>query len=330
MNYSVKKFNKYDKIIEHIYVGGSSKSENSQEITTTSSSSNETNINNTSNISSEQNIDSSMNTQIATETNTQIDNSQTMNTTNINDNRSETNINNRQDNYNIDQSSVSNETQQNIESKMYNSCGAQITDVEQAVNIVEDNSINTAVDASNVVINTGDNATLSGITLSSSVVFSSPTVDRSCMLEAMQELDAHLDSVNENSKSFTGGVGGETSGKSGGNTNTNETSAEKKDQVDAGVDASFKGKNAPTVDQGTNNLADQGSDVSNTQKNDQGIEATASASAGGGLSSNIFIVIIVIVGLLFLNENKMEIDEDTLNNLLILLVLLFFYFKFIN
>ena len=95
-----------------------------------------------------------------------------------------------------------NETQQNIESKMYNSCGAQITDVEQAVNIVEDNSINTAVDASNVVINTGDNATLSGITLSSSVVFSSPTVDRSCMLEAMQELDAHLDSVNENSKSF--------------------------------------------------------------------------------------------------------------------------------
>ena len=169
-----------------------------------------------------------MNTQIATETNTQIDNSQTMNTTNINDNRSETNINNRQDNYNIDQSSVSNETQQNIESKMYNSCGAQITDVEQAVNIVEDNSINTAVDASNVVINTGDNATLSGITLSSSVVFSSPTVDRSCMLEAMQELDAHLDSVNENSKVIYWWRRRRNKWKVRGNTNTNEIQQKRK------------------------------------------------------------------------------------------------------
>ena len=66
MNYSVKKFNKYDKVIEHIYVGGPSRASNSQAITTESSSSNETNINNTSTINSEQNIDSSMITQIAT------------------------------------------------------------------------------------------------------------------------------------------------------------------------------------------------------------------------------------------------------------------------
>ena len=297
MNYSVKTFNmnKFNKIIEHIYTNAS-KSESNQTITTTSTSSNETNIDNTSNITSEQNIDSSMNTSIATETNTNIDNSQIMNTTNINDNRSETNINNRQDNYNIDQSAVSNETQQNIESKMYNSCGAQITDVEQAVNIVEDNSINTAVDASNVVINTGDNATLSGITLSSSVVFSSPTVDRSCMLEAMQELDAHLDSVNENSKSFTGGTGGKVSGESGGNTNTNETSAEKKDAVDASVDASTDLKNAPQLEQATNNLADQGSAVKNEQTTEQGIDASASAGAGGGGGSSwIWILLLFLL-----------------------------------
>jgi hypothetical protein len=268
-----------------------------------------------------------MNTSIATETNTNIDNSQTMNTTNINDNRSETNINNRQDNYNIDKSAVSNETQQNIESKMYNSCGAQITDVEQAVNIVEDNSINTAVDASNVVINTGDNATLSGITLSSSVVFSSPKVDRSCMLEAMQELDAHLDAVNENSKSFAGGVGGETSAKSGGNTNTNETSSEKKDKVDAGVDASFKGKNAPQLEQGTKNLADQSNEVASAQTTDQGIEATASASAGG-INMNITLVIFGILAILFLNDKNIEIDENTLNNIIIILLMLFVFLKF--
>ena len=313
LNSDSNDFGKYAKfttenVIEHVAV-----SETNLDVTNTSTSVNETEITNTSTTNSSQVTNANMTTSTAVKNKTQIDNSAETTNTNITDNRSTQNLSNSQENINVDNSQLINETTQTIQNEMIQSCGATIKDAETAITIVEDNSVNTNIDASNTVVNTGDNVTMSNVTLDSNVVFNGPNIDRSCMLDLMNDLDTRLDSLNENAKSFEGGKGGDVGAESGGNTTTNENTTTKKDQLDASMDASQEIENAQSLDQASENVADQSSEIVNeteqTQKTDA--EATSSAAgmgvAGGGINLNLVIIILIIMLILM---NVKNITKD--------------------
>ena len=50
----------------------------------------------------------------------------------------------------------------------------------------------TNINNSNVFINTGDNVTITDVRLSAEIDFVGPEVDRTCMVNAMKELDSKL------------------------------------------------------------------------------------------------------------------------------------------
>ena len=218
------------------------------------------------------------------------------------------NINNSTDTYNVDNSSVTNNTTSNIQNKMVNSCGMTIGEAEQAINIVKDESINTNINNSNTFINTGDNATISDVTLESQLDYVGPEVDKSCVIDAMNELDSQLEAENDNSKEFAGGEGGDVGAKAGGNTTSNENTTDKSDQVDGSTDASQKLTNEAGTTNSTENTTENTADISNEQSNDQSNDVSTSASSAQGLaagagavaSSGMGTIIIVIVVILLL------------------------------
>jgi len=102
------------------------------------------------------------------------------------------NIEQSNDVFKIDSSVDIDEDIVNIENKMIQSCGATIDEAQAAINIVKDESINTNINNSNVFINTGDNVTITDVRLSAEIDFVGPEVDRTCMVNAMKELDSNL------------------------------------------------------------------------------------------------------------------------------------------
>ena len=165
-----------------------SQSKSTTTVDNTVQSETETNVDNTTQNQSVNNTDNSIQSETNVESNTQMDLSQKTTNMNTNDNSSRMDIQSSTNTYNVDNSSVVNTTVSNTESKMIQSCGASIEEAKAAVNIVKDESINTNIDASNTFINTGDNVTVTDVRLESSIDFVGPEVDRSCMLDAMNDL----------------------------------------------------------------------------------------------------------------------------------------------
>ena len=177
-----------------------------------------TDISNSTTNTTTNNTDNSITSETNVNSNTAIDSSQQTTNVNTTDNSSIMNIMSSTDTYNVDNSSVTNNTTANIQNKMINSCGMTIGEAEQAVNIVKDVSINTNINNSNTFINTGDNVTISDVRLESSLDYVGPDVDRSCVIDAMNELDSQLAAENDNGKEFAGGEGGDVGAEAGGNT----------------------------------------------------------------------------------------------------------------
>ena len=204
-------------IIEYGVFADTSSSKSSTNTNTSSVSTNETTTNNSTSNSTTNTTDNSVTSNSNVNSNTAIDSS--MQTTNVNttDNTSVMNINNSTDTYNVDNSSVNNNTTSNVQNKMVQSCGMSIEEAQEAINIVKDESINMNINNSNTFINTGDNVTISDVRLESSLDFVGPEVDKSCALDAMNELDAELVAENDNSKEFAGGEGGDVGAEAGGN-----------------------------------------------------------------------------------------------------------------
>ena len=223
------------------------------------------------------------------------------------------NIMSSTDTYNVDNSSVTNNTTANIQNKMINSCGMTIGEAEQAVNIVKDESINTNINNSNTFINTGDNVTISDVRLESSLDFVGPEVDRSCVIDAMNELDSQLAAENDNGKEFAGGEGGDVGAEAGGNTTSNENTTGKSDTVDGSMDASQELTNAATTENTNENTTENTADVSNEQTSEQSSDVSTSASsaqglaagsaAGSGISDYLLLLILAIILFALLYKN---------------------------
>ena len=168
---------------------------------------------------------------------------------------------------------------------MVQSCGASIEEAQEAINIVQDQSINVKIDNSNTFINTGDSVTITDVRLESELDFVGPKVDRSCMLEAMNELQADIVAENENSKEFAGGEGGDVGAESGGNTTENENTTEKKDEVSASMDASQELTNEASTENTSENSTENTSENTSEQSSEQTTDAASSASASTGLAA---------------------------------------------
>ena len=288
-----------NKIIEHIGVGNSSSSETY--VTTEQTNTNQQEITTNTNTTQSNTTDASTTSTNNVNSKTQVDNSQSTSNVNITDNKSTQNLSNSQENINVDNSQIINETKQDIRNEMVQSCGAAISDVEGAISIVEDNSINTNIDASNTIVVTGNGNTMSNITLDSNVQFSSPNVDRSCMLDLMNELDTELDAINDNSKEFKGGEGGDVGAEAGGNTTSNENTTGKSDQLDASMDAGQTVENSQTLDTSQTTETDAGSDMTNTTDQTSSTEASSAASTGvGGAGAGISLTYVIVIAMIVL------------------------------
>lgn len=277
--------------------------------TSNTSSTDISNVNETTNVS---NTDASVTSSTDVNTETNIDSSQEITNTNVTDNTSIMDITSSTDTYNIDSSSTENVTTSSVQSKMIQSCGATIEEAQQAVSIVTDESINTTIDNSNSFVNTGDNVTISDVQLESQLDFVGASVDKSCMLDALNELEGSMEASNENSKDFSGGEGGDISSEAGGNTTSNENTSEKSDQLDASTDASQELTAEASSEQITENTTDQS--ASTEQK---GGENTTSQKASG--IEDVFLiglVLMVITYSCFKNIPKINIDFDKIMKVL--------------
>jgi len=279
--------------------------------TSNTSSTDISNVNETTNVSST-NASVTSSTDVDTETN--IDSSQEITNTNITDNTSIMDITSSTDTYNTDSSKTENVTTSSVQSKMIQSCGATIEEAQQAVSIVTDESINTNIDNSNSFVNTGDNVTISDVQLESQLDFVGASVDKSCMLDALNELEGSMESSNENSKDFSGGEGGDISSEAGGNTTSNENKSDKSDQLDATqtTDAGQQLTADASNEQTTENTTDQS--ASTEQK---GGENTTSQKAGG--IEDVFLIGLVLMVITYSclkNTPKINIDFNKIMKVL--------------
>ena len=279
--------------------------------TTNTSSTDISNVNETTNIS---NTDASVTSSTDINTETNIDSSQEITNTNITDNTSIMDITSSTDTYNMDSSKTENVSTSSVQSKMIQSCGATIEEAQQAVSIVTDESINTNIDASNSFVNTGDNVTISDVQLESQLDFVGASVDKSCMLDALNELEGTLDSANENSKDFSGGEGGDISSEAGGNTTSNENKSDKSDQLDATqtTDASKDLSSEATTDQTTENSTDL------SASSDQKGSVNETSQKAGGIEDIFLIglVLMVITYSCLKNIPKINIDFEKIMKVL--------------
>ncbi len=296
-------FSSVKPVVENFgYVGVSSSSNESTSISNTSSSTDISTDNTTTNMSS---TDNSQHMESTVNTNTQVDSSQTITNVNTTDNTSIQNISSSTDTYNVDNSQTLNTTELNTTNELITSCGLSIQDAQAAVNIMTDESINTNIDASNTFMVTGNNNTISDVRMRSQLSFIGSEVDKSCVIDTMNDLQSDLSSENDNSKSMAGGQGGDVGAEAGGNTTANTNENTKSDAVDAGVDAGQDAlQAATTANENTSENANT-ADVSNEQTTKQSTEQKATA---GGL--NITIIIILIgLSFYFLDKQKLNLIE---------------------
>jgi hypothetical protein len=282
-------------------------------------------VNNTTNTSATDNsivMDSNVNT------NTQIDSSQNISNETSTDNSSIQDITSSTDSYNIDNSETINNISNTTSNKLIQSCGMTLEQANAAVNIVKDESINTNIDASNTLIVTGNSNTITDVRLESEIDFEGGDIDRSCVLDAVNDMQSELDAVNENSKQMSGGEGGNTDTGAGGNTTENANVSEKTDALDAGVDGGQSAENTATTE--NENKAENTTEntTENTQTNDQGIKTTTSTGLfAGGLTENLMILIGLLSFYVILND---KVNITKLINLIksnyILLISIFIYF----
>ncbi|MDC0056255.1 hypothetical protein OAJ94_04305 [Deltaproteobacteria bacterium] len=127
--------------------------------------------------------------------------------TNVTDNSMEmsSNVNT---NTQIDSNQVINTTIQNTMSKLIQSCGMSIEQANAAVNIVKDESVNTNIDASNTFTNTGAGVTITDkmkLRLNQAIDFDGGDVDKSCVLDALNDLQTDLKSINNSTQKSIGG-----------------------------------------------------------------------------------------------------------------------------
>ena len=294
----------FPKIIEHILDTNVNVNTTVQETTNTSST-DISNVNETTNVS---NTDASVTSSTDVNTETNIDSSQEITNTNITDNTSIMDITSSTDTYNMDSSSTENVNTSTVQSKMIQSCGATIEEAQQAVSLVTDESINTNIDNSNTFVNTGDNVTISDVQMETQLDFVGANVDKSCMLDALNELEGSMEASTENTKDLAGGEGGEISTEAGGNTTSNENTSEKSDQLDAtqSTDATQELTADASVEQTTENTADQSAATEQT-----GSTNTNAQTAGG--IEDIFLIGLVLMVISYSclkNTPKINIDFD--------------------
>ena len=294
----------FPKIIEHILDTNVNVNTTVQETTNTSST-DISNVNETTNVS---NTDASVTSSTDVNTETNIDSSQEITNTNITDNTSIMDITSSTDTYNMDSSSTENVNTSTVQSKMIQSCGATIEEAQQAVSLVTDESINTNIDNSNTFVNTGDNVTISDVQMETQLDFVGANVDKSCMLDALNELEGSMEASTENTKDLAGGEGGEISTEAGGNTTSNENTSEKSDQLDAtqSTDATQELTADASVEQTTENTADQSAATEQT-----GSSNTNAQTAGG--IEDIFLIGLVLMVISYSclkNTPKINIDFD--------------------
>lgn len=294
----------FPKIIEHILDTNVNVNTTVQETTNTSST-DISNVNETTNVS---NTDASVTSSTDVNTSTEIDSSQEITNTNITDNTSIMDITSSTDTYNMDSSSTENVNTSTVQSKMIQSCGATIEEAQQAVSLVTDESINTNIDNSNTFVNTGDNVTISDVQMETQLDFVGANVDKSCMLDALNELEGSMEASTENTKDLAGGEGGEISTEAGGNTTSNENTSEKSDQLDAAqtTDASQELSAEATTEQTTENTTDQSAATEQT-----GSSNTNAQTAGG--IEDIFLIGLVLMVISYSclkNTPKINIDFD--------------------
>lgn len=294
----------FPKIIEHILDTNVNVNTTVQETTNTSST-DISNVNETTNVS---NTDASVTSSTDVNTSTEIDSSQEITNTNITDNTSIMDITSSTDTYNMDSSSTENVNTSTVQSKMIQSCGATIEEAQQAVSLVTDESINTNIDNSNTFVNTGDNVTISDVQMETQLDFVGANVDKSCMLDALNELEGSMEATTENTKDLAGGEGGEISTEAGGNTTSNENTSEKSDQLDAtqSTDATQELTADASVEQTTENTADQSAATEQT-----GSTNTNAQKAGG--IEDIFLIGLVLMVISYSclkNTPKININFD--------------------
>ena len=95
---------------------------------------------------------------------------------------------------------------QNTTNKLIQSCGMSIEQANAAVNIVKDESANTNIDASNTFTNTGAGATITDIMkskLNQAIDFNAD-IDKSCVLDALNDLQTDLKSINNSNQKSMG------------------------------------------------------------------------------------------------------------------------------
>merc|ERR1712006_27426 len=98
---------------------------------------------------------------------------------------------------------------------MIQSCGATYDDIQGALNIVEDSSINTTINASNRIVISGNNSNVSEITMESLASIGATSNQKECYLNIINQ--------NLNSTKMDGGTGGDVGGTTGANENINTT-----------------------------------------------------------------------------------------------------------
>ena len=258
--------------------------------------------------------DNSMEMSSNVNSNTQVDSSQEISTTNTTDNSSIQNINSSTDTHNVDNSQVINETIQNTASKMVQSCGMTLEQANAAVNIVKDESVNTNIDASNTLIVTGNSNTITDVRLESEIDFEGGDIDRSCVLDAVNDLQTELAAKNENAKEMGGGEGGEAGAEAGGNTTENTNKNDKSDQLDASTDAGMDATQAAstTNDNTTENKTE------NKITTEQSAEQSAEQKGGAaGMTENIIFVLVIIALYYIINGNSnININMENIINIL--------------
>ena len=185
------------------FIGDSSVSKSNQE---SNQQSTNTNIDTTNETTNTNVTDNSMEMSSNVNSNTQVDSSQAINTMQTIDQSSIQNIAPSTDNYSVDNSQTINATIQNTSNKLIQSCGMSIEQANAAVNIVKDESANTNIDASNTFTNTGAGATITDIMkskLNQAIDFNAD-IDKSCVLDALNDLQTDLKSINNSNQKSMG------------------------------------------------------------------------------------------------------------------------------
>ena len=299
--YTKQSIENFDNILIENIVAGNFSTNNTKKIgDQTSQSVSDVSQSNTTQNQSSQTVDNSVESYTTTQTNTNINASQQTNISNTTDQSSQMMIDSSTDTYNYDMSQVTNETTSSIENKMIQSCGATIEEAQSTINIVKDESINTNINNGNVFINTGDNVSISNVRLESELTFLGPSVDRSCMLDATNELQAELNAENDNSKSFLGGEGGDVSAEAGGNINAG-TKANMSELKTFISDNDDEDQDEDDDEEDEDDAEDDDAEDDDAEDDDAEDDDEEDEKAGGISDKIILIIILLIIIYLFFN-----------------------------